>query len=120
MNSWRHHMVNFPMMMRNVFDTMPALDYILPGKFENDPIERCFGQFRQYFGGQFAISLTQCNQAMKKQRVIHLLHLGLSSGTELEDVKEHDTPSQTEKTFTVVKSLIYVEHKVRYLEILLI
>ncbi|GBO13031.1 hypothetical protein AVEN_40191-1 [Araneus ventricosus] len=49
--------------------------YVLTGKYQTDPLEGRFGQYRQLCGGNYSISVEQILQAEKKLRITSLLKL---------------------------------------------
>lgn len=49
--------------------------YVLTGKYQTDPLEGRFGQYRQMHGGNYNISVEQVLKAEKKLRVKSLLEL---------------------------------------------
>lgn len=49
--------------------------YVLLGKFQTDPLEGRFGQYRQMCGGSYHVSVTQVLESEKKIKVLNFLKL---------------------------------------------
>ena len=53
--------------------------YILLGKFQTDSLESRFGQYRQFAGGKYDVSLRQVYECEKKLRLLSVLQLKLNN-----------------------------------------
>ena len=63
-------------------------DYILLGKFQTDPLEARFGQYRQMSGGNYNVSVTQVLESEKKLKILNLLTINSKFGSfSIKDLK---------------------------------
>lgn len=83
--------------------------YLLPGKFQTDPLEARFGQYRQLAGGQYHISVRQIFEIEKKIRILSTIELPISDGRKIvvndfvedEIIMDHDyCATASSQTFT--------------------
>lgn len=63
--------------------TVWNFDYILFGKFQTDPLEARFGQYRQMSGGCYHVSVMQILESEKKLKIVSVIKLFSASQKEI-------------------------------------
>ena len=57
-----------------------GFEYVLLGKFQTDPLEARFGEYRQLSGGNYNVSVPQVLESEKKLKLLNLLSLNSKYG----------------------------------------
>ncbi|XP_059098099.1 uncharacterized protein LOC131892312 [Tigriopus californicus] len=85
------------------------LSYILLGKFNSDPIERRFGNYRQLSGANFFVSLKQILESEKKIRIRSLIKFDKLDAQDLRNLckdKNEATKKRVEEECELLVSLL--------------
>lgn len=67
-----HSTVSFLSLIKYVFETYSSVEYILPGKFTTENLEKRFGLYRSLAGCNYNVSLEDIVNSEKKIRIKHI------------------------------------------------
>ena len=79
-----------------------GFDFVLTARFQSDPIERRFGQYRQMSGGRFLVSL---KDTIYSEKIIKIKSL-LKAGCNIDDSVKEKKPGFTEECILLRNPLI--------------
>ena len=68
-----------------------GFDYVLTARFQSDPLERRFGQYRQMSGGRFLVSLKDTEISEKIIKIMSLVKVGC----DIDETVKEETPDQS-------------------------